>query len=95
MKFFTVRDLRTQPKHIWEKLAEVHELVITHNGKPSALMIEIDDENMEEVITGVRQFMAMRATNELRFNALKDGRSGMTDEEIDAEIAEVRKGRKK
>jgi len=29
MNFYTVRDLRTQPKEIWEKLSESHELIIT------------------------------------------------------------------
>ena len=57
MNFYTVRDLRTQPRQIWKRLAEVHELIITNNGKPSALMIEIDGENMEDVLASVRQSM--------------------------------------
>ncbi len=92
MNFYTVRDLRTQPRQIWEKLSEVHELIITNNGKPSALMIEIDDENMEDILASVRQSMAMRATNKLRLSSVMNGNSRMTEEEIEAEIAEARKG---
>lgn len=95
MNFYTVRDLRTKPRQIWEKLSEVHELIITNNGKPSALMIEIDDENMEDVLASVRQSMAMRATNKMRLASMMNGNAKMTAEEIEAEIAEARKERGK
>lgn len=94
MNFYTVRDLRTQPKQIWEKLSEAHELIITNNGKPSALMIEIDDENLEDVLGSLRQSMAMRSTNKLRSNAMNKGINRMSAEEIQAEIYETRKERK-
>ncbi|HHY24790.1 MAG TPA: type II toxin-antitoxin system Phd/YefM family antitoxin [Clostridiaceae bacterium] len=90
MVFYTVRDLRTQPRKVWEKLSETHEIIITNNGKPSALMIEIDDENLEEVLASVRQSVAMRAVNKLRVDSIRSGRSEMTDEEINKEISKVR-----
>jgi uncharacterized protein YaaQ len=90
-----VRDLRTQPRQIWDKLAEVHELIITNNGKPSALMIEIDDENIEDVLASVRQSMAMRATNKLRLSSVMNGNAHMSKEDIEAEIAEARKERRR
>lgn len=95
MNFYTVRDLRTHPREIWEKLSEVHEVIITNNGKPSALMIEIDDENLEDVLASVRQSIAMRAINKLRLASLLSGKSEMSAEEIDDEIAKVRKEKKR
>jgi len=95
MNFYTVRDLRTSPREVWKKLAEMHEVIITNNGKPSALMIEIDDENLEDVLASVRQSMAMRATNKLRLSSMLSGKSTMTDEEIEAEISNARKEKKK
>lgn len=95
MNFYTVRDLRTQPKQIWEKLSESHELIITNNGKPSALMIQIDDENMEDVIASLRQSTAMRAANKLRLSAVNDGLNRISEEEIESEISEVRKERQR
>lgn len=94
MNFYSVRDFRTQPKQIWEKLSEVNELIITNNGKPSALMIGIDEENLEDVLASIRQAMAMRATNKLRLNAIKNGNSQITEEEIEAEIFKSREARK-
>lgn len=95
MNFYTVRDLRTHPRVVWEKLSETHEVIITNNGKPSALMIEIDDENLEDVLASVRQSMAMRAVNKLRLASIRSGRSEMTSEDIDAEISKVRKEKRK
>ena len=91
MVFYTVRDLRTQPRKVWEKLSETHEIIITNNGKPSALMIEIDDENLEEVLASVRQSVAMRAVNKLSVDSIRSGRSEMTDEEINKKYPKYRK----
>ena len=91
MNFYTVRDLRTHPREVWDKLSETQEIIITNNGKPTALMIEIDDENLEEVLASVRQSMAMRAVNKLRIASVRSGRSDMTSEDIDEEIYKARK----
>ena len=91
LEFFSFNDLRMQPKRILEKLSEVHELIITNNGKPSALMIEIDEENMEDVLASIRQSRAMRATNRLRLESIQNGNARMSEEEIEAEIIAKRK----
>ena len=91
MNFYTVRDLRTHPREVWDKLSETQEIIITNNGKPTALMIGIDDESLEEVLASVRQSMAMRAVNKLRIASVRSGRSEMTSEDIDEEIYKTRK----
>jgi prevent-host-death family protein len=91
MNFYTVRDLRTHPREVWDKLSETQEIIITNNGKPTALMIGIDDESLEEVLASVRQSMAMRAVNKLRIASVRSGRSDMTSEDIDEEIYKARK----
>lgn len=91
MNFYTVRDLRTHPREVWDKLSETQEIIITNNGKPTALMIGIDDESLEDVLASVRQSMAMRAVNKLRIASVRSGRSDMTSEDIDEEIYKTRK----
>lgn len=94
MNFYTVRDLRTHPREVWEKLADGNEVIITNNGKPSALMIEIDDENFEDVLAELRQVKAMRAVNKLRLSSIQKGKSEMSLAEIDAEISKARREKK-
>jgi hypothetical protein len=92
MNFYSVRDLRTYPKDIWQKLSETGEVVITNNGKPTALMLEVDDTNLEDVILAFRQANAMRAVNRMRISAQKNGHVSLSDDEISDEINKARKG---
>lgn len=88
MNFYSVRDLRTTQKAIWEKLEQDGEVVITNNGKPSALLFDIGDGDLEETLKAVRQAKAMMAFNSMRGKAAEKGY--MSDEEIEAEIAAAR-----
>ena len=80
MNFYTVRDLRTTPKSIWESLSTDGEVIITNNGKPTAVLFDIADGSFEETVKAVRQAKAMIAFNSMRSKAAAGGY--MTDEEI-------------
>ena len=88
MNFYTARELRTIPKNIWDALSADGEVIITDNGKPAALMLNISETNFDEVVKAVRQAKAMIAFNSMRAKAAKQGY--MSDEEIEAEIASYR-----
>lgn len=90
MNFYTVRDLRTTPKNIWNDLSEDGEVVITNNGKPTAILFDITDGSFEETLKAVRQAKAMIAFNSMRAKVAANGY--MSEEEIEAEIAAVRRG---
>ena len=93
MRFYTARDLRTIPKNIWDSLRVSGEVVITNNGKPTALMLNVADDNFEEVSKAVRQAKAMIAFNSMRAKAAAAG--FMSDDEIEGEIASYRKEKDK
>ena len=90
MNFYTVRDLRTTPKSVWENLSADGEVVITNNGKPTALLLDITDGSFEETLKAVRQAKAAIAFNAMRARAASEGY--MSDEEIEAEITAARRG---
>lgn len=90
MHFYTVRDLRTTPKSIWENLSSDGEVVITNNGKPTAILFDIADGSFEETLKAVRQAKAMIAFNSMRTKAAEKG--FMSDDDIAAEIDAVRRG---
>jgi hypothetical protein len=81
------------PKSIWSSLSNKGEVVITNNGKPTALMLDISDDNFEETLKAVRQAKAMIAFNSMRAKAAKQG--FMTEKEIEAEIAAYRREKSK
>lgn len=53
-------------------------------------MLDISDDNFEDVLRVVRQTKAMMAFNNMKKTAEANG--FMTDEEIEAEFANTRKG---
>ena len=89
MNFYSMRDLRTETKSMWADLSRGDEVIITNNGKPSALMIEIPEGYFDEVVQAVRQAKAMIALNQMRMKAARNGY--LTDDEIEALIDEARK----
>ena len=90
MKFITVRDLRTSPAQVWKALPEEKEMVITHNGRPIALLTPISDENLEETITAMRRSRAANAIRNMQLHSVKTGKNKLTDEEIEDEISQSR-----
>ena len=90
MNFYTVRDLRSTPKSIWDNLSADGEAVITNNGRPMALLLDIADGDFEETLKAVRQAKAAIAFNSMRGKAADKGY--MSDEEIEAEITAARQG---
>ena len=91
MTFVTVRDLRSKPKSVWETLEKEREVIVTINGKPSALMLPIDEDELDDVLALVRQINAAKALNRMQIAAVQAGLSDMSLEDINAEISQARK----
>ena len=92
MNFYSIRDLRSETKNICEKVRQSGEVVITNNGKPSVLMLDISEENFDEVIRAIRQAKAMIAFNSMKAVAAANGY--LTDSEIEEEIKAARSERR-
>jgi antitoxin (DNA-binding transcriptional repressor) of toxin-antitoxin stability system len=93
MKFVSVRDLRQRSSEIWGLLREEGDVVITSNGKPIALLSDIDENNLEEYLRNARRLRATMAVNSIQERSRQLGLDQMTDEEIEAEIKEARRNR--
>ena len=90
MNFYSIRDLRTDAKSLWQTINEGDEAIITNNGKPAAVMISIPEGFFDESIQAIRQARAMIALNSMRLRASRDGY--ITDDETNTLIAEARMG---
>ena len=92
MNFYSIKDLRVETKNICENIRQNGEAVITNNGKPTLLILDISDNDFEELLRAVRQAKAMIAFNSMRATAARNGY--MTETEIEAEIASARAERR-
>lgn len=94
MDFVTVRELRTESAKVWEKVDAGEEVVLTRNGKPFALLLNTKPDELENILRAVRAERFATTVRKMQEHAERQGLSGMSMEEIDAEIALMRKERR-
>lgn len=65
MNYISVKDLK-KPKMVREALASEHQLILTKDGAPFALMVEVTPDNVEESLAEVRRAMFSAAVIKAR-----------------------------
>ena len=90
MTYLGVSDLK-KSKEMWATLAREKELVLTKDGKPGALIIEISPEGLETTVAAIRRALFSEAISSARQRATLNSPDA---EEIDRAIRTVRHGRK-
>lgn len=94
MKFLSIRELRSSTGVLKEMLENNGKVVLTSNGKPTAIMIGVNEDSFEETLSDLSRIRALRALQQLQEESVRNGTDKMTMEEIDAEIAAARAERK-
>lgn len=89
MRFMTSKELRNNPSKLWQSKTN-EETVITVNGKPKAIVIEVENDEIEEQLKSIRRAKAQMALDKLRAYSIKRGLNKLTDEEILAEVKKIR-----
>ncbi len=90
MDYLAVKDLK-KTRELWQKLADERELVITRDGKPSALMISVSPETVEDSLREVRRALFSAAVSRVRRRAEREGVPD--DAAVAAEIDRSRRDR--
>lgn len=93
MKFISTRDLRNRPGFV-QDLVRKEDLVLTANGKPVALVLRIEEDDLEETARAIRQARAQMAVSRIRRRAAELGLDKLDSEAIEKEIRAVRSQRK-
>lgn len=93
MRFVSVRDLRGKSGEVWKDLPGEREMVITSNGRPVAILAAVNESNLEESLAAFRRARAIDAVAVLQRESVSRGNDTLTPEDIDAEIAGVRRKR--
>jgi len=69
-------------------------IVVTSNGKPKAIMVQVNETDFEDTLAILNQIKLSKAINNIRMSAQHSGASEMTLDEINAEIAQSRKDKR-
>ena len=94
MSFISLRELRTSTSKINDMLTDDGKIIVTSNGKPKAVMIQVNENDFEETLAVLNQIKLAKAINNIRRAAQSSGASEMSLDEINAEIAQARKERR-
>ena len=91
MEFVPYRVLRNKPSALRQQLREQGELVVTVDGKPFAVMIDLGgSDNMDEIMLLVSRLRAQMAARAIRSQAQREGLDQMSAEQVDALIQKTR-----
>ncbi len=91
MQFVSMREFTASPKKTQAKLAASRELVVTNNGAPTMLVIDITNKDFLKVLEYLRRQEALDILSEAQTASARSGGDKITMAEIDAEIAACRK----
>lgn len=95
MQFVPYRDLRNEPSALRKKLAAEGELIVTVDNKPFAVMINLGDENIQDILLMVSRLRAQMAARAIRSQARRDGLDKMTLKDVNALVKKTRAERKR
>ncbi len=90
MDFISIREFRTQPGKIWEKLARDHQVVVTRNGKPFAILTETSPLDLETDLQSLRRARFGRALASIRAEAQKKGLDKLSSDQVNDIIRDAR-----
>ena len=91
----SVSDLKKKPANQWPALASKDDLVITSNGQPIAVLLQIAAASVESTRALVRSVRALQAQSALQQAAVANGAAELSMSDIDAEIAATRRARRR
>ena len=92
MNFYGIRDLSNNTKNVMTSVSTNKKVIITDNGKPSPIMLSINESNFETVLSFVQKLEMQLAVSELQKQSLINFPDGLSDEDIQKEIEAARKG---
>ena len=94
MEFVPYRLIRNEPNELRKKLEKQGELVVTVDGEPMAIMLQIPKGSLEDLVMLISQVRAQLVVAGIRQQARQSGKDQMTDEEIAAIVQEARSKRR-
>ena len=95
MEFISMREFATAPKKTQKKLSDNGELVVTNNGTPTMLVIDIENRDFLKTIDYLRRQEALDILHSIQMASVRNGTDNISMEEIDAEIEAYRNEKKR
>jgi hypothetical protein len=94
MKLIAISELK-QPRRLKQRLQAEKELLLTSDGRPVAMLLNLEAaEDPESILQSIRDSRSRLALGRIRESARASGANRLTPEQINAEIYGARKARR-
>ena len=93
MQFVSMRELTSSPKQVQGKLASEGNIVVTHNGSPTMLVIDITGKDFIKMINYLKRQEALDILHDIQVDSARSGRDELTLDDINSEIAAYRQSK--
>lgn len=90
MEFVSMREFSATPKETQKKLAANGNLVVTNNGSPTMLVIDIANRDFMKIVDYLKRQEALDILHDFQMSSVRAGTDRISMDEIDAEIAAYR-----
>ncbi len=94
MKMIATRELATNSGKVMKEVDKNGFVVITKDGKPRSIIIPTSEDTLIPDVRSLMNLRLQRLLRQTQTQSIKNGTANMTMEEIDAEIAVMRKERR-
>lgn len=94
MRYVSVRELRNRPGRVWSTLSKT-DVVLTSNGKPMGVLVGVDETRLDDTVEAIRRAKAILAVSRMRKKAAETGLGRLSMAEINREISEARRRRRR
>jgi hypothetical protein len=95
MNFIAVKDLK-KPRSVRELLRREGELLLMNNGRPMAILLDVDEKaDPQDMLDAVRDARSRLALSRVREAARRSGAARLSMAQIDEEVRQARKARRK
>jgi len=91
MEFLSVREFSAYPRKTREALKRSGKIILTNNGKPSMLVLDISEQNFVDLLDTLNRAEALNLLEKIQVQSVKAGLNTITLDEINTEIKAVRK----
>jgi antitoxin (DNA-binding transcriptional repressor) of toxin-antitoxin stability system len=88
--YIAVKDLK-QGGRLWEKLSSERELVVTRDGRPCAILVSVENDDVEDSLAAIRRALFSAAVTRARRRA---GATPPTAATVENAIRESRRTRR-
>ena len=95
MRFLSWRELRNTPAKLWKALRSDTTIALTANGVPKALVIGVEENDLETALLVARRVRAELAVTRMRARAREAGADRLGSDAIDAEVRAARQARRR